>query len=89
MKSHTTKRFRATFSELPEEIKEKGREAYRQFRADPYHPSLHFKQVHPVRPIYSVRIIRGYRAVGIIENAEIVWFWVGPHDAYLRLLAQL
>ena len=89
MKSHTTKRFRTALSELPKEVREKARESYRQFREDSYHPSLHFKQVHPAKPIYSVRVTIGYRAVGILERSEIVWFWIGSHEAYERLITQL
>jgi hypothetical protein len=31
----------------------------------------------------------GYRAVGLMENDEITWFWIGTHAAYDRLLGQL
>jgi len=37
---------------LPKEIQKQAREAYVQFKKDPYHPGLHFKRVHSKRPIY-------------------------------------
>jgi hypothetical protein len=56
------------FSELPAEVQRQARRAYRIFRQNPNQPSLRFKPVHPTRPIYSVRIGPGYRAVGILES---------------------
>ena len=60
--------------------------AYRLFRQNPHHPSLRFKQVHPVEPIFSVRINRNYRAVGIREGDQIIWFWIGAHAGYDKLI---
>jgi hypothetical protein len=58
LKSHTTERFRKAFKMLPERVRRQAREAYKLFEQNPYHPSLHFKPIHPTRPIYSVRISR-------------------------------
>ena len=89
MKSRTTKRFREAFRLLPQTVKCQARKAYRFFRQNPYHPSLHFKSVHPSKPIYSVRISRDYRAIGILDGNEIVWFWIGSHTDYDELLSRL
>ncbi len=89
MKSHTTKRFRKTFESLPAHIRQKATDAFRQFQRDPYHPSLHFKQVHATQPIFSVRITHNYRAVGLKNGNTIIWFWIGSHEAYNKLLSQL
>jgi len=86
--SRTTEQFRRIFAELPPEVQDQARRAYRLFRQNPNHPSLRFKPVHPRRPIYSVRIGPGYRAVGILEGDTIVWFWIGSHADYDRLLSQ-
>src|SRR5262245_39752699 len=58
------------FAELPAEVQHQARRAYRIFRQNPNQPSLRFKPVHPTRPIYSVRIGPGYRAVGILEPTK-------------------
>ncbi len=71
MISRTTAQFRRAFAELPPEVQHQARRAYRLFRQNPNHPSLRFKPVHPRRPIYSVRISPGYRAVGILEGDEM------------------
>ncbi|TLY17017.1 MAG: hypothetical protein E6K69_02850 [Nitrospirae bacterium] len=88
MISHTTAQFRRLFAELPTEVQRQARRAYRIFRQNPNHPSLRFKPVHPTRTIYSVRINPGYRAVGILESDEIVWYWIGSHGDYDHLLSQ-
>ena len=56
---------------------------------NPDHPSLRFKKDHIKLPIYSVRIDIDWRAVGILDGDEVVWFWVGSHAAYEQLLRQL
>jgi mRNA-degrading endonuclease RelE of RelBE toxin-antitoxin system len=87
--SRITAQFRQAFGYLPEQIRDQTSEAYRQFKQDPNHPSLRFKKVHPELPIYSARISKSYRAVGNLEGDTIIWFWVGSHAEYDRLLSQL
>lgn len=89
MNSHTTEAFRGVLSQLPEHIQRQAREAYAIFRDNPNHPSLWFKQVHPTRPIYSARVSLGYRALGIREGDDIVWFWIGSHADYERLIRRM
>jgi hypothetical protein len=89
MKSHTTEGFRKTFSALPDQVQRQAREAYRLFTQNPYQPSLRFRRVHSVQPIYSARISIDYRALGVYAGDAIVWFWIGSHADYDRLLSQL
>lgn len=89
MISHRSKRFREAFRQLPDHIQRKAKETYRQFKQDPYHKSLKFKQIHPSKPIYSVRVGLDYRAVGTKRDQHIIWFWVGSHEDYNKLIAQL
>lgn len=60
--------------------------AYFRLQENPYHSSLRFKRVHTDRPIYSVRITRDYRATGVLDDDTMVWFWIGSHTEYERLL---
>ena len=62
MNSRTTRRFRELFAALPAQVQRQAREAYRLFRANPAHPGLHFKQVHPSPPVYSARVSISYRS---------------------------
>lgn len=88
MKSRTTVQFRDLFANLPQQVQQQAREAYQQFKQDPWHPSLRFKQVHPRDPIYSARVSKNYRAVGVRNQSGIVWFWIGTHADYDNLLSQ-
>jgi hypothetical protein len=36
--------------------------------------------------VWSVRITLGYRALGIVDEDTITWFWIGNHQAYERRL---
>lgn len=89
MISHTTDRFRKAFAELPKEIQHQAKDAYRQFKQNPFYPSLRFKRVHSTKPIYSVRVNVLYRAIGIQDKNEMIWFWIGSHDEYSKLLTRL
>ncbi len=89
MNSRTTERFRKSFAQLPEHVQRQARQAYQRFNQNPNHPSLRLKQVHSTRPIYSVRISLDYRALGVREGEEMIWFWIGSHADYEKLLAQL
>lgn len=89
MSSKTTRRFRQELAKLPRNIRQQARTAYRLFGQNPNHPRLRFKKIHTTEPIYSARINADYRAVGIIDNNQIVWFWIGPHTDYEKLLKQL
>ena len=89
MISHTTERFRKSFVDLPQHIQRQAKEAFKQFKKDPFHPGLRFKHVHSTRPIYSVRINVEYRAVGVQDENEMIWFWIGSHDNYMKLLSRL
>jgi plasmid maintenance system killer protein len=89
MNSRRTRRFRDALAALPLNIRKQAATASPRFRADPNHPSLHFKNVHPTLPIYSARINDDYRVVGQMRSDAIVWFWIGKHEEYERLLKKL
>lgn len=89
MTSHTTRRFRDALHALPQHIRWQASQAYRLFGQNPRHPSLRFKQIHPTRPIFPVRISADYRALGVRDADEIVWFWIGSHADYEQLSSRL
>ena len=89
MRSRATPRFWAAYRELPREIRDVARKVYQLFRENPRQPGLHLKKVHDRDPIYSVRVTLGYRALGLLEDEEITWFWIGSHVEYDRLLDKL
>lgn len=86
MKSRTTRKFWRHFDNLPPDIQDLAHKAYRLWRADPSYPSLHFKRVDPEEPVYSLRLGIHYRALGLLKDDTLTWFWAGHHDEYERLL---
>jgi hypothetical protein len=78
---------------LPLQVQEQAREAYRQFKQDPGHPSLRFKKVHPELPIYSARISKNYRAVGQLDGDTVIGFGLVHTQSmasyYLSVVASL
>jgi hypothetical protein len=90
VRSRTTALFRNALAGLPAQVQEQAREAYRQFVRDPPHPGLRFKQVHSTLPIYSARVGLHYRALGERQQDDtVVWFWIGSHAEYDRLIRRL
>ena len=48
------------------------------------------KQIHPSKPIYSVRVTLNWQALGVRESKNTVtWFWIGSHEEYNKLMRRL
>jgi hypothetical protein len=84
--SIVTEDFMICFARLPEEVRELARRAYRLWRANPSHPGLRFKPIHGHVGLYSVRLGRGWRALGRREGDTVTWFWIGSHAEYDGLI---
>ncbi|MSR56522.1 MAG: hypothetical protein EXS05_02475 [Planctomycetaceae bacterium] len=82
MNSVVTEDFMDCFSRLPAEVREQARRAYRLWRANPSHPGLRFKPIRRHEGLYSVRVARGWRALGRLEGDTVTWFWIGSHADY-------
>lgn len=52
-------------------------------RNDPRHPSLRFKKVGA---FWSARVGLSYRALARERDEGFVWFWIGDHTGYERLI---
>jgi hypothetical protein len=50
---------------------------------------LDFKLVGRHTPSYSVRIAIGWRALGYKHGDTVIWFWIGTHAEYDKLLRHL
>jgi hypothetical protein len=86
VRSRTSPAFRRRLRELPESVQHAARRAYERFRDDPAHPGLQFKRIRTRRTLVSARITDDYRALGEVRTDEIVWFWIGPHHEYDKLI---
>ena len=89
MTSRTTKRFRKLLEGLPRHVQKQAREAYVIWMRDPWHGSLQFKQIHATRPIFSARIGLDWRAVCIRSEDTAIWFFIGSHADYDKLIKAL
>lgn len=87
MKHFTLPRFWQHYQKLPREIQELADKNYELLKSDPNHPSLHFKKLGGNKQLWSVRVGAHYRALGMDGSEGIVWFWIGTHAEYDRLLA--
>ncbi len=84
--NHTaSKRFWQCLDALPSAAQALARRNYTLIKADPTHPSLHFKPVGNGR-FYSVRVGLHYRALGLPVELGIHWFWIGTHADYDQLI---
>ncbi len=70
-------------ADLPQEVQELAHKNFALLEADPKHPSLHFKRIGS---LWSVRVGDDYRALGRDNPPNIVWFWIGHHSVYDRLI---
>jgi hypothetical protein len=68
---------------LPPHVQNLADQAYSRLKQDPRHPSLHFKKVGR---FWSTRIGAHHRALAVEALAGLVWFWIGTHADYDRLL---
>lgn len=86
MRSRATAKFWKFYGRLPQVEQKRARSAYEKWKANPFHPSLHFKQVDDEEPIYSARVSEDFRVLDILEGDLVIWYWIGSHDDYLRML---
>lgn len=82
MNSIVTADFMDCFARLPAEVRDQARRAYQIWRANPSHPGLRFKPIQGHEGLYSVRVGRGWRALGRLERNTVTWFWIGSHADY-------
>jgi hypothetical protein len=83
MKHVATSKFWSSYDRLPKSVRDLADKNYSMLKLDPFHPSLHFKKVGR---FWSVRVGMGYRALGVREDDSLVWFWIGSHSQYDKLI---
>ena len=71
------------YDSLPEHIRELANKNYALLKDNSKHPSLHFKNVGDY---WSVRVGMRYRALGVKIEEGILWFWIGSHADYDKLI---
>ena len=83
VRHRASRRFWQHYHALPPQVQRIADAAYQLLKADTGHPSLQLKMVGRY---WSVRIGLHYRALSIEEGNDLVWFWIGHHDEYDRLI---
>ena len=83
MKQRATKTFWKLYNDLPSDVQRQARKQYRLLRQNPQHPSLRFK---PVSKLWSARVNDDYRVLAVKREDAYVWFWIGPHHEYDKIL---
>lgn len=83
MTHFTTPSFWAAYRDLPEAVRDLADKSFELLRQNPRHTSLRLKKVGA---FWSVRVGRGHRALARDRAEGLVWFWIGSHDDYDRLL---
>jgi hypothetical protein len=81
---HTTKKFWVGYDKLPKQVQNVADQNFQLLKADLFHPSLHFKKIGRY---WSVRVGIQYRALGVCHEGVMIWFWVGHHSEYDRLIS--
>ena len=83
MKHFASPRFWECYERLPVAVRELSDKSFELLKANPRHPSLHFKKVGKYR---SVRVGRYHRALAVEVPEGLLWFWIGTHSEYDKLV---
>ncbi len=75
--------FWEAYDKLPPAVREVADKNFKLLKADPKHPSLHLKKAGRY---WSVRAGKKYRATGIDVDEGILWFWIGAHSEYEKMI---
>lgn len=67
------------YEELPASVQALADKNFELLKANPRHPSLHFKKAGGY---WSVRVGLNYRAVAVEIEQGLLWFWIGTHADY-------
>jgi hypothetical protein len=83
MKHRASPKFWRFYDALPTDVRDLADRCFATLKQDTSHPSLNLKKVGRFR---AVRIGIHYRAVAIEDAGDLVWFWIGRHDEYERII---
>jgi hypothetical protein len=76
--------FWACYRSLPANVQYLADKNFDLLKNNPHHPSLHFKKIAKYR---SVRVGIYYRALAVEVPNGLLWFWIGSHAEYDKILA--
>jgi hypothetical protein len=71
------------YRQQPPEIRDLADKNFELLKQNPRHPSLRLKKIGV---FYSARVGLHYRVLAKDRREGLVWFWIGHHSEYDRLL---
>ena len=83
MRHFASPRFWEIYEGLPKKVREFADKNFTLLKQNPQHPSLNLKRVGRY---WSVRVGRHYRALALDVDGGLLWFWIGTHADYDRLI---
>ena len=83
MRHFASAKFWAGYEALPPAVRKLADANYALLKRDPRHPSLQFKKVGR---FWSVRVGLRYRALAVAVNEGDLWFWIGSHADYDKVI---
>ena len=83
MNHHANAKFWAAYAALPQEVQALADKNFSLLKADQNHPSVSFKRVNRY---WSARIGLSHRALAVRDGDDVIWFWIGEHGEYNRLI---
>jgi hypothetical protein len=75
--------FWSAYESLPTSVQRVADRNYKILKENPKHPSLHFKKIERY---WSVRVEIHYRALAVEIEDGLLWFWIGSHAEYDKLI---
>ena len=83
MNHFATPGFWYCYRQLPAKIQELADKNFALLRLNPHHPSLRLKKI---ASNWSARVGLHYRVLARYCAEGLVWFWIGHHGDYERLI---
>lgn len=83
MRHFASSGFWKAYRDLPPATRDAADTAYALLKSDPHHPSLRLKRVGAY---WSARIGLRHRALAVDVEGGLLWFWIGNHADYDRLI---
>ena len=83
MNHHATAAFWQAYDRLPEHVQRLADKNFQLLKSNPSHPALHLKKTGRY---WSVRAGISWRALAVEDGGDLVWFWIGSHSDYDKLL---
>ena len=85
MKHFASSSFWKSYRALPSNIRELADKKFELLKGDPYHSSLRLKQLGS---LWSIRVGLHYRALATEIEEGLLWFWIGSHADYDKLISE-